>query len=711
MEGIEKSATRNDVTEHGQEIVALKNFSKTINAILSENDLFQSVIEQILDIVVPDMTVIFLRRGSKLIPVNRGPESLPMPMAEEYLCRLSVKEKKPVFVKSIRHDPRCFCEDCKKSGYSSFATLPLKVKNEVLGVLAMASVAERDFSIQRNFLEALVNEVSVGYRNILLFRKLEKRTRDLESRTQELLRVQTAQQEAKQRLRANQRMLQLVFDGISAPLLLVDKSFRVKILNQAARKYYQLDPTMEIGGETCHWLLKNAAVPCQGCKVQQIIKNAKPATYERKGVISPERIEKVSVYPINKANGEEDGCVIQIDDITDEKRVEQELQQADKMISLGVLVSGVAHEINNPNNWIMLNTPILQDSWESLLPILDAYHAKHGDFVAGGLPYQDLREAVPQLLNGILGGSKRIMRIVKDLKSYARYQPDDSRAPVDINKILAAAVALAANQIKDATNAFEVEYGQDLPIIQGDWQKIEQVILNLIQNACQAINGKQSRISVKSFIDKQHGMVAVSVADEGPGISEKILPRIMDPFFTTKRDMGGVGLGLSVSSKIIQDHGGRLNVMSQPGNGTIFTMLLPWEQRTSKVNVLVADDDAIVRDLVSLSLLKKKRYVVKEATTGTEACLMLGHAPPDVLILDIGMPDMDGLEVCRQIKKTPTLQGVKVIVITGNPESDKARAMINMGFKVILPKPFSPKTLVDTLEATVFENEYMPHTD
>lgn len=502
-------------------------------------------------------------------------------------------------------------------------------------------------------------------------------------------------------LQENRRMLQTVFDGIAEPLLLLDSVLNIRMMNRTARAYYQLDDEMRVEGLQCHRLFKNKTTPCEGCRVPGAIEEGTPQIYERKGFMRPDQDERFAAYPIQNASGENDGCVIHIRDITEEKRMENELIQADKMISLGILVSGVAHEINNPNNWIMLNAPILLETWQSVLPILDAYYQKAGDFSAGGLPYQEMKDIVPRLLNGILGGSKRIMKIVNDLKDYARYQPGNAREPVDINKVIENAVSLLENQIRKSTGSFTIDYGQNLPMIQGDWQKLEQVVINLLQNACQSLPDSGKGIHISSFLDKQTGTVAVSVADEGIGIPETNLSRIIDPFFTTKGDIGGTGLGLSVSSKIVNDHGGRLSVDSREGHGATFTVYLPLEQRSEKVKVLVVDDDETIRLLATKILSSKGRYAVREAANGVEACLMLGTDTPELLILDINMPDMDGFEVCRQIRKTPSLLGLKVIVITGNIESPRVDAIRKMGFPNILQKPIMPTKLLQLADALI----------
>jgi signal transduction histidine kinase/CheY-like chemotaxis protein/HAMP domain-containing protein len=538
-----------------------------------------------------------------------------------------------------------------------------------------------------------------------LNRKLEERAAnravELIATNERLTREISERETTQKKLMENRIMLQTVFDGISEPLLLLDRELRIKMMNETACKYYQLAPGREPLGNKCHHLFREEPSPCKGCTVPVDIKDGRPRVFQRKGFIQPDRDEKVSVYPIKTAVGKIDGCVLHIRDMTDEKRMERELMQADRMISLGILVSGVAHEINNPNNWIMLNAPILLETWRSILPILDAYYEKNGDFSAGGLPYLEMKEAVPRLLSGILGGSKRIMKIVNDLKDYARHQPGDPRAPVDINKMLDNAVSLVENQIKKSTTRFAVDYDDALPMIQGDWQRLEQVVINLLQNACQALPNHNSAIFLKSFFDKQTGMAAISVQDEGRGIPEKNLLRITDPFFTTKADIGGTGLGLSVSSKIIKNHGGRLTVVSREGKGATFTILLPLEQRSEKVRVLIVDDDEDIRLLMAKILRFRGRYAIREATNGAEACLMLGNEAPDVLILDINMPDMDGLEVCRQIRKTPLLLGIKVIIITGHTESQRARDIVEMGFTNLIAKPFSPKQFTQMVESVL----------
>ena len=267
-------------------------------------------------------------------------------------------------------------------------------------------------------------------------------------------------------------------------------------------------------------------------------------------------------------------------DITERERAEQELRisreqliKADKMIALGTLVAGVAHEINNPNNFIMLNTPLIQEVWKGVLPVLEEYYREHGDFKTGGMSYSNVREGVPILFNGILEGARRISGIVKELKDFARPDDINMNQKVDINAAVKAAVNLLQNVISKATDLFSVTYGNNIPELTGNFQRIEQVVINLIHNACQALPDKTSSIAVVTSCDSHS--INVRIRDEGKGIAQEHLNQIMDPFFTTRQGSGGMGLGLSISQKIIFEHGGRIDVESAEGKGSTFTIILP----------------------------------------------------------------------------------------------------------------------------------------
>lgn len=271
-----------------------------------------------------------------------------------------------------------------------------------------------------------------------------------------------------------------------------------------------------------------------------------------------------------------------IRDVTGRKKAEkkeklqnQQLVQADKMKSLGILVAGIGHEINNPNNFIMFNTPILSGIWKDIIPILEEYKEKNDKFALGGLPYEEVRDAVPKLFAGIIEGSRRIKSICKNLKNFSRQSPSHRQSLVDINKAVKTSVDLMRHLIKKSTLNFSVNLFRNIPPIKGNFQEIEQVIINLITNACQALTNNNEKIVIQTSLDEEHNNVIVEVVDEGKGISQENLPKVTNPFFTTKREQGGTGLGLSVSFRIIRDHMGELSFSSEPGKTTKVTLKFP----------------------------------------------------------------------------------------------------------------------------------------
>ncbi|MGA1868844.1 MAG: PAS domain S-box protein [bacterium] len=270
-----------------------------------------------------------------------------------------------------------------------------------------------------------------------------------------------------------------------------------------------------------------------------------------------------------------------IEDITERKKMEKEarekqeqLIQADKLASLGTLVTGVAHEINNPNQFIMSNTPFLRRILEGALPILNNYYGENGDFIIGGLHYSHIRDDILNCLNDIADGAIRIDRIVKELKNFARKDPHRQFTLLNINQIVQSAISLTSTMLKKSTRNFTFLLDENLPMIQGNSQRLEQVVINLIQNACHALTNRTQGIFILTYQQKDKGTVTIEVKDEGTGIPHRNLKKIKDPFFTTKREQGGTGLGLSVSQTIINEHNGRLNLSSQEGQGTTAQIIL-----------------------------------------------------------------------------------------------------------------------------------------
>lgn len=246
---------------------------------------------------------------------------------------------------------------------------------------------------------------------------------------------------------------------------------------------------------------------------------------------------------------------------------QKELKHAEKMAVLGTLVSCVAHDINNPNNSVKMTSQALAETWRRIMPILDEYAEENGDFSIGGRMYSHQRKAVVDDFNRITRNSERIQYIVSGLKTFGRKQDDDLNAEIHINNVVETSLDLFYNERKTA-NKFSVRLGRNIPYVRGSYWDLVQVIINLVQNACQARVGDQGEVIVATRYDEQINKVIVSVRDFGAGIEKKVLANIREQFYTTKRESGGTGLGLFISSGIVKNHGGTLDIQSRPGRGT-----------------------------------------------------------------------------------------------------------------------------------------------
>jgi signal transduction histidine kinase len=264
------------------------------------------------------------------------------------------------------------------------------------------------------------------------------------------------------------------------------------------------------------------------------------------------------------------------------RRKELQLIQANKMTALGMLVSSVAHEINNPNQIVVTNAGVLATAVGDMLEILDEQGDATRHRTVAGMPYSETRDLLPRLAVDIQESAHRIEWIVDDLKHFARPGGRASQC-FNVNDAVRRALRLLTYLVRKRTDALDVKLADNLPAVWGNAQHLEQVTVNLVVNALEALPSRDKSVIVATGHDAAGGRIVLEVRDEGAGMTPAHLARLGEPFFTTKESTGGTGLGIAIASSLARLYDGQLTFASQPGKGTCATLSLP-EQQTPLAN-------------------------------------------------------------------------------------------------------------------------------
>jgi len=360
---------------------------------------------------------------------------------------------------------------------------------------------------------------------------------------------------------------------------------------------------------------------------------------------------------IRDVDGRVQGAVAILEDISEAKSFQEQMQRADRLAAVGQLAAGIAHEINN------------------------ALAAIFGQTASDALRGEDeLRGA----LSRVDAQARRIADIVQGVLGFARPRPPHP-LPVDLAELTAKTLDLVRHDLSRQNVRLDTAFGSDLPLAQADPQQVQQVLLNLFTNALQAMVGESdSWLRVEIGVDGDR--LAVRVADSGPGIAADVLPQIFDPFFSTKAE--GSGLGLSVSYAIARAHGGDLRVESELRRGTVFTLLLPIAEAASAAleRVLLVDDDPDVAEALA-TMLAKEGLQVSRAATGAEGMAMLESQAWDAVFLDVRLPDLSGPEIYRRLEASHPELAQRVVFVTGGVWRSESRLRQELPPQPILAKP------------------------
>lgn len=359
-----------------------------------------------------------------------------------------------------------------------------------------------------------------------------------------------------------------IFNGIPDSLTVWSSEMQVLWANASSKGVHG-----EIIGKNCRELCTRHEEIEGDCEVRRSFRTG--AVEEGIHKAQDGRTWGVKAFPLRDTTGAVDRVIRLASDLTERMILREEAARAAHLAALGELAAGMAHEINNPTSLILLEMPILQEVFRDSSEILEEHFRAHGDFSCGGLRYSKMRAQLPAMIAEIRDSAERIRQIVEDLRDFSHPIESNQFKAVDLNEVVRKALGLVANQIKKTTDHFSVIYAPTVPKSLGSLQRLEQVVINLVINACQALPDREGSLTVEagSWPERQRNFIRV--ADTGIGILPEHLKLITDPFFTTRRAIGGTGLGLSVSTRIIEEHGGTLHFASVVGGGTTVTIELP----------------------------------------------------------------------------------------------------------------------------------------
>jgi PAS domain S-box-containing protein len=278
----------------------------------------------------------------------------------------------------------------------------------------------------------------------------------------------------------------------------------------------------------------------------------------------------------------EDGSLIlsksmfAITDITEKKVLKQRATQSEKMATLGLLVSGIAHEINNPNNFIMFNIPILRDYLEILLPIIDDYYGAQSDHKIFGMCYSEFRKDVIDLLDNMEHGTNRINNTISRLREFFTPHVREHFHLVDLQSVIDKSINLCRSQLTRMVKTVEIDLPQELSEFYSEPNILEHIITNLLINAAYAADKKDSKIKLTVVQGKSpQDHLIIEVWDNGCGIAESDIEHIFTPFFTTRSSESGSGLGMFICDNLVKKLGGRIEVKSRLGAESKFRVILP----------------------------------------------------------------------------------------------------------------------------------------
>jgi two-component system NtrC family sensor kinase len=575
-------------------------------------------------------------------------------------------------------------------GLRSFLGVPILLDGMLLAVLALHGQQPFQFGPdEQQLIDNFVAQAAVALRNAELFSAIEKRAKALTTLNAELQEEITERRRAETALWESEERFHAVAQSTHDAIIAADGHGNIIVWNKGAEKIFGYTEA-EIMGQSLTLLMPERYREAHRRGLEHLQQTGEPHLIGTVVEFQGERKDG-SEFPLDMSlamwhvGGETFYSAI-LRDITERKRTEQRLQdqqealyRSEKLAAMGSLLASVAHELNNPLAVLLVEAELLcEEAGEGAL----------------------MRRA-----SKITQAAQRCVRIVQSFLALARESPP-GRTPVQLNAIVEEAVGLLSYPLRIDNIALEWQLADDLPLLSADPHQLHQVVLNLVTNAHQALREtsapRQLTLTTRFAAATSH--VVFEVTDTGPGISAELQHRIFEPFFTTKPAGTGTGLGLSLCQGIIEAHGGRLTVTSQPGVRTTFRVLLPVQTHAevtipvraratlpSTVHskaILVVDDEPGIANALAY-LLRRTGHRIETAANGRLALQRLQEKTYDLILCDMRMPDLDGPGLYEALQHDFPHMRRRVIFLTGDTLSPETRAFLSETKLPCLNKPFT----------------------
>jgi two-component system, NtrC family, sensor kinase len=670
------SQLREQANKLSEDLIALQEVNKIISQSFNLEDIIRRIVIEGKRLAKTSQCHLFLVNDQNQCLVGSAStqtENLDIRTVQIHLSEASIAvtaliERHVIAIEDIPKDERANRGLMESLGWRAAIFAPLLTKEQAVGVLVCSDDSrERKFTNEEILrAETLAHQAAIALESARLFQVISRSQKDWET----------------------------TFDAMQDCVSVHDTTGKVIRANVALARRLNTIPQKVIG-RYCSEFYNAEHSHVSQCRHTQSLKS-EALFVEEVALPAMGGVFQISVSPRFDKNNHLVGSIHVAKDISNEKQLQQQLIQSEKLSAIGELISGIAHELNNPLTGVMGYSQLLQLR-------------------------KDLDDRAKENLFKINNLALRCQKIVQNLLSFARKQKPE-RTLSDINDILEKTVELRSYEFQVNNIEIRRELDRSLPKTIADAHQLQQVFLNVLTNAEQAMleaHGKGS-LTILTKTNPQKTQIIVEIIDDGPGIPEAHLTRIFDPFFTTKEVGKGTGLGLSLSYGMIKEHGGNIYAISSLEKGSTFVVELPiiarfqedaglapalmpqslqFEILVRGKRILVVDDEKYILDFF-VEVFHSFPMQVDTANDGRAAMQKMQLVEYDLIITDFKMPHMSGKDLFDWIKMNRPNLANRIIFVTGDTVSLDTRTFFEENHSRYLAKPFKIEEVKEVIQQT-----------